>query len=274
MFADASEIGLAVIADIGLKGMLISRFLLIGKTRLSPIKITTIPELQVKAALHVSQINVSFRGEHVIWKFNPATAPLFGGFWEWIVKTCKQSIYHVLNWQRLNYEFLATIPFLTEHFLNICPLNPDSNGRQSWKHSRQTISFWVGQVWRFFIFQMRKNIKVTKKCSQWLKLTWRTSRQDGWKIVFQCTKNVNNGLRNVLSEVFTGLEESKCAIFGTMALFDFFDTLTRCGLFIASRQVVSCIQRHWVCSSPEARWRKGLKTSAQKRPKLGDFGES
>ena len=211
--------------------MLISRFLLIGKTRLSPIKITTIPELQVKAALHVSQINVSIRGEHVIWNFNPATAPLFGGFWEWIVKTCKQSIYHVLNWQRLNYEFLATIPFLTEHFLNICPLNPDSNGRQSWKHSRQTISFWVGQVWRFFIFQMRKNIKVTKKCSQWLKLTWRTSRQDGWKIVFQCTKNVNNGLRNVLSEVFTGLEESKCAIFGTMALFDFFDTLTRCGLF-------------------------------------------
>ena len=44
----------------------------------------------------------------IVCKFNPAAALDFGGSWEWMVKTCKQAIYHVLNGQRLTDELLAT----------------------------------------------------------------------------------------------------------------------------------------------------------------------
>ena len=68
------------------------------------------------------------RQKKIVWKFNPAAAPHFGGSWERMVETCKQAIYHVLNGQRLIDELLATILCLTEQLLNSRPLTPNSNG--------------------------------------------------------------------------------------------------------------------------------------------------
>ena len=67
------------------------------------------------------------RQKRIVWKFNPAAAPHFGGSWERMVKTCKQAIYHALNGQRLTEERLATIICLTEQLLNSRPLTPNSN---------------------------------------------------------------------------------------------------------------------------------------------------
>ena len=67
------------------------------------------------------------RQKKIVWNFNPAAAPLFGGSWERMVKTCKKAIYHVLNGQRLTDELLATILCLTDQLLNSRSLTPNSN---------------------------------------------------------------------------------------------------------------------------------------------------
>ena len=69
----------------------------------------------------------------LVWKFNPAAAPHFGGSWERMVKTCKQAIYHVLNGQRLTDELLATILCLTEQLVNARPLTLNSNDPTDWE---------------------------------------------------------------------------------------------------------------------------------------------
>ena len=74
-----------------------------------------------------SDFQEKLQQKKIVWKFNPAAAPHFGGSWERMVKTCKQAIYHVLNGQRLTDEFLATILCLTEQLLNSRPLTPNSN---------------------------------------------------------------------------------------------------------------------------------------------------
>ena len=61
-----------------------------------------------------SDFQEKLRQKKIVWKFNHAAAPHFGGSWERMVKTCKQAIYHVLNGQRLTDELLATILCLTE----------------------------------------------------------------------------------------------------------------------------------------------------------------
>ena len=57
----------------------------------------------------------------IVWKFNVAAAPHFGGSWQRMLKTCKQATYHVLNGQMLTDELLATVLCVTQHFL-ICRL--------------------------------------------------------------------------------------------------------------------------------------------------------
>ena len=69
-----------------------------------------------------SDFKEKLRQKKIIWKFNPAAAPQFGGSWERMVKTSKQVIYHVLNGQMLT--FLG----LTEQLLISRPLTPNSNG--------------------------------------------------------------------------------------------------------------------------------------------------
>ena len=65
VFADASEMGLCVVAYLRFEidGKVRVSFVM-GKTRVVPIKTTTIPKLELQAALHASRIKVSIIEEH------------------------------------------------------------------------------------------------------------------------------------------------------------------------------------------------------------------
>ena len=63
VFADASEMGLCVVAYLRFEidGKVSFEM---GKTRVAPIKTTTIPKLELEAALHASRIKISIVEEH------------------------------------------------------------------------------------------------------------------------------------------------------------------------------------------------------------------
>ena len=65
VFADASEMGLCVVAYLRFEidGKVKVSFVM-GKTRVAPIKTTTIPKLKLRAALHASRMKVSIIEEH------------------------------------------------------------------------------------------------------------------------------------------------------------------------------------------------------------------
>ena len=65
VFADASEMGLCVVAYLRFEvDDEVKVSFVMGKTRVAPIKTTTIPKLELQAALHASRIKVSIIEEH------------------------------------------------------------------------------------------------------------------------------------------------------------------------------------------------------------------
>ena len=67
VFAEASEMGLCVVAYLMFESDdIINVSSVMGKTRVAPIKTTTISKLELKAALHASRIKVSILEEHDI----------------------------------------------------------------------------------------------------------------------------------------------------------------------------------------------------------------
>ena len=62
--------------------------------------------------------------EGIEWKFNPPSAPHFGGIWEAAVKSVKHHVRRVLGEHRLTYEELATLLAQIEACLNSRPLIP------------------------------------------------------------------------------------------------------------------------------------------------------
>ena len=70
--------------------------------------------------------------EHLIhqgirWKFNPPGALLFGGVWEWLVRSCKKAMHAVLGKRSVTEEVLSTTMCVVEQTLNARPLTPVSS---------------------------------------------------------------------------------------------------------------------------------------------------
>ena len=61
------------------------------------------------------------RGQ-IIWKFNPPGAPHFGGIWEKLVHSCKETMFGILGNRRLTLLMLMTTMCLAEHTLSARPL--------------------------------------------------------------------------------------------------------------------------------------------------------
>ncbi|XP_076236255.1 uncharacterized protein LOC143180421 [Calliopsis andreniformis] len=62
--------------------------------------------------------------EGISWKFNPPSAPHFGGIWEAAVKSVKHHLRRIIGEQRLSFEELTTLLTGIEACLNSRPLQP------------------------------------------------------------------------------------------------------------------------------------------------------
>lgn len=68
--------------------------------------------------------------DNTIWRFNPPSAPHFGGKWEAAVKSTKFHLQRVLKDTVLTYEEMTTITVQIEVVLNsrpLCPLSDDAS---------------------------------------------------------------------------------------------------------------------------------------------------
>ncbi|XP_011686429.1 PREDICTED: uncharacterized protein LOC105449126 [Wasmannia auropunctata] len=62
--------------------------------------------------------------ERVQWRFNPPSAPHFGGLWEAAMKSLKHHLRRVIGDSKLTYEEMSTFLSQTEACLNSRPLQP------------------------------------------------------------------------------------------------------------------------------------------------------
>ena len=68
--------------------------------------------------------NLMKRG--VRWKVKPPTAPHFGGLWEWLVRSCKKTMYTVLGSRSVTEDVLSTTMCFCEQKLKARLLTPVS----------------------------------------------------------------------------------------------------------------------------------------------------
>ncbi|XP_067205335.1 uncharacterized protein [Linepithema humile] len=82
----------------------------------------------------LSQLASLLANDGTQWKFNPPSAPHFGGKWEAGVKSVKYHLRRVIGNQLLTYEEMTTFLTQVEAVLNsrpLCPLTEDSNDLQA-----------------------------------------------------------------------------------------------------------------------------------------------
>ena len=73
------------------------------------------------------QIMSELAQKHIVWKFNPPSAPHFGGVWERLVRSCKKAMVAILGNRSLTDEALLTTMCLVEQTLNAHPITPASD---------------------------------------------------------------------------------------------------------------------------------------------------
>ncbi|XP_063721573.1 uncharacterized protein LOC134848143 [Symsagittifera roscoffensis] len=70
-----------------------------------------------------ADVTRQFYANHQIeWTFNPAYAPHFGGVWERLIKSVKDSFYAIIGSQILTDDIFNTVLCEVEHFMNARPI--------------------------------------------------------------------------------------------------------------------------------------------------------
>ena len=78
-------------------------------------------------AWNQSDIETSLVQKDIKWKFNPPGAPLFGGIWERLVRSCKKAMITVLDGRSLTDDVLITTMCSVEQMFNARPLTTVSD---------------------------------------------------------------------------------------------------------------------------------------------------
>jgi len=67
-------------------------------------------------------LETTFAEREIFWKFNPPSAPHFGGVWERLVQSVKRAMYNILGSRKITDETLQTTFCLVEQTLNARPI--------------------------------------------------------------------------------------------------------------------------------------------------------
>lgn len=78
-------------------------------------------------ATNLSKLDERLASEEITWKFNPPSAPHFGGLWEIAVKSAKYYLTGVIRAATLTISELQTLLCQIEACLNSRPLLPTSS---------------------------------------------------------------------------------------------------------------------------------------------------
>ena len=70
------------------------------------------------------QITSDLAQRNIVWKFNPLSAPHFGGVWERLLRSCKKAMVSILGNRSSTDEVLTTTMCLVEQTLNARPMTP------------------------------------------------------------------------------------------------------------------------------------------------------
>lgn len=93
-----------------------------GKARLDEVYQLT------QSQQYIDALSRELNHNKINWKFNPPSAPHFGGIWEANIKSVKSHLSRVIGNQILNYEEFSTVLTQIEALLNsrpLCPLSSD-----------------------------------------------------------------------------------------------------------------------------------------------------
>jgi len=85
-------------------------------------------DTQLRQLLHSSAAKsiITSTKSYCEWKFNPPSAPHFGGLWEAAMRSAKRLLTRIMGAHKFTYEEITTVLCRIEAVLNSCPLTPAS----------------------------------------------------------------------------------------------------------------------------------------------------
>ena len=122
------------------------------------------------AAWNKRQIEGHLIQQGIRWKFNPPSAPHFGGVWDRLVRICRTAMYAVLGNRSVKEDILSTTMCLVEQTLNAI----------------LQVSFYLAtRTFVYRIYEMQSNLLIIESSSDKRKLTQTSSGTDSAKSTCQ-----------------------------------------------------------------------------------------